>query len=346
MIRQRSFKSDNFSGVHQEIMAALSLANVDHSPSYGEDAYTQRAYDALEEALGAPCRIAFVFNGTGANVLALKTALRPYQSVVCSEWAHINTNETGAPESMIGTKMLAISSPDGKITPESIRQRAGRETLNEIHATQPKVLSIAQCTEYGTVYTPDELLRLKKMADELHLYLHMDGCRLYNAAAAVGCSLADMTAAAGVDILSLGGTKNGAMMAEAVVVFNEDLWEGLAYLQKNTTQLFSKNRFIAAQFSALFHNDLWYRNAFHANRMAALLSEGLTAMDGLELSKPVEANHVFIHLPLSVGMQLQEEGWCYVWNEDPAEVRFVCSFDTTEQDVDDLLRSLRRILAA
>ncbi|HYC27404.1 MAG TPA: beta-eliminating lyase-related protein, partial [Chitinophagaceae bacterium] len=209
----RSFKSDNFSGVHPEIFDLLQEFNADHAPSYGNDIVTEQAERLFENVFKKPCKVAHVFNGTGANILCLRTALRPYQSVLCSEWSHIATNETGAAESIIGSKILTVPGRNGKIYPAEIEKRFKQESLNEIHATQPKVLSIAQCTEYGTVYTAEELHHLRALCNDLKLYFHMDGCRLYNAAVSLGASLAEISSDAGVDMLSLGGTKNGAMMA-------------------------------------------------------------------------------------------------------------------------------------
>lgn len=340
----RTFKSDNYSGVHPDVMQALISCNKDHSPSYGEDEYTEQAQQLLIKVFGAPHKVAFVFNGTGANILSIRTCLRPYQSLICSEWAHIATNETGAPESLAGVKLLTIPSADGKVTPEQVMARHRKETINEIHASQPKMLSIAQCKEFGTVYTPEELKALRAVTNELGMYLHLDACRIYHAAAHLSCSLADLTSGIGADIISLGGTKNGAMMAEAVLVFNSALWEGFEYLHKNTTQLYSKNRFAAVQYMALLSNDLWLQNATHANNMAGLLAEKVAVIPGVGILQQVEANHVFLGVPMPVAMALYEKGWCYPWTEVPPQVRLVCSFDTTAEDIDLFVAQLRLLM--
>lgn len=345
MTRSRSLKSDNFSGVHPDIMQALVDSNADHAPSYGEDSYTEAAYRLMEEVFGKPCKTAFVFNGTGANVLSVRLCLRPYQSLLCSRQAHITTNETGAPESLAGVKVLSIDTPDGKVRPEQVMYLYHKQLANEIHAPQPRMLSVAQCTELGTVYTPEELKALREVIRQLDMYLHIDACRLYNAAVHLGCSLAEISSHIGADVISLGGTKNGAMMAEAVVVFNEDLWDGLYYLHKNTTQLYSKNRYAAAQFLALLKDDLWQRNAAHANNMATQLAAAVDGIPGVELLQKVESNHVFLGIPLVAGMQLQEMGWCYVWDDNPVSIRLVCSFDTREEDIHLFVADLRRVMA-
>jgi threonine aldolase len=340
----KTFKSDNYSGVHPDVMQSIIDCNKDHAPSYGEDIYTQQASQLIESIFGAPCKIAYVFNGTGANVLSIRTSLRPYQSLLCSEWAHIATNETAAPESLAGVKLLTIPSANGKVTPQQIMDRHRKESINEVHASKPGMLSIAQCTEFGTVYTIEELSAIREVTRGLGLLLHIDACRIYHAAAHLSCSLADLTTGIGADIISLGGTKNGAMMAEAVLVFNPALWEGFEYLHKNTTQLYSKNRFAAAQFLALLNNGLWFRNATHANHMAQLLAENVAGIEGVKLLQQVEANHVFLGVPMPVAIQLYEKGWCYPWSEDPPQVRLVCSFDTTEEDINLFLAELRLLM--
>jgi threonine aldolase len=340
----RKFKSDNFSGIHPEVMQAIIACNQGHSPSYGEDEFTEQTRQLLTKVFGAPLKAAFVFNGTGANILSIRACLRPYQSLICSEWAHIATNETGAPESLAGVKLLTIPSADGKVTPDHVRARHRKETINEIHASQPKMLSIAQCTEFGTVYSLEELSALRAVTNELGMYLHLDACRIYHAAAHLSCSLADLTTGIGADIISLGGTKNGAMMAEAVLVFNSTLWEGFEYLHKNTTQLYSKNRFAAVQFMALLSNDLWLQNATHANKMAGLLAERVAVIPGVSILQQVEANHVFLGVPMAVAMALYEKGWCYPWTEVPPQVRLVCSFDTTEEDINLFVAELRLLM--
>ncbi|MCU0449135.1 MAG: beta-eliminating lyase-related protein [Bernardetiaceae bacterium] len=339
----KTFKSDNCSGVHPLIMAALQACNQGHALSYGADPFTARATELFQQTFARPAQAMLVPTGTGANILALKCALRPYQSVICAATAHIAVAETGAAEQMVGCKLLTVPTPNGKLTPAQVRARYLAETSGGPHATQPKLVSVAQCTEYGTVYRPAELAALATTCHELGLWLHIDGCRVYNAAAYLGCSLAQAVAHA--DLLSLGGTKNGAMLAEAVLVFNPAMQEGLAYLHKNTLQLYSKNRFVAAQFIALLEGQLWQQNAAQANQVAQTLAAGLAQLPGVSLAQPVESNHVFVNLPLPVAQQLQADGWGYVWQTDPCEVRFVASFDSTGAEARQLVDYLAAKLA-
>jgi threonine aldolase len=339
----KTFKSDNCSGVHPQIMAALQACNHEHAPSYGADPFTAQVNERFQQTFGRPAQALLVPTGTGANVLALKCALRPYQSVICAATAHIAVAETGAAEQLVGCKLLTVPTASGKLTPAQVEARYVAETSGGPHATQPKLVSISQCTEYGTVYRPAELAALAATCHQLGLWLHIDGCRVYNAAAHLGCPLAQ--AAAHADVLSLGGTKNGAMQAEAVLVFAPALQEGLAYLHKNTLQLYSKTRFAAAQFIALLEGGLWQQNAAQANRVAQTLAAGLAQLPGVSLAQPVESNHVFARLPLPVAQQLQADGWGYVWQTEPAEVRLVASFDSTEAEAQQLIDYLTSKLA-
>jgi threonine aldolase len=337
----KTFKSDNYSGVHLEVMSAIFASNIGHVAAYMNDEYTIQANTILQENFGAKCKILYCFNGTSANVLALRACLKPYQSVICANSAHINTNEAGAPEGIIGTKLVLLPHENGKLTAEQLSNYLA--SSNGIHSPQPKVVSIAQSTEYGTVYTIEELKAIKKVCVEHNLYLHMDGCRIYNAAVYLGRSLAEMTSEVGIDVLSLGGTKNGAMMAEAVLFFNKDLFDGLGYLHKNTLQLYSKNRFMAVQFTALFTNNLWRRNADNANEMAAFMADRLQEIEGVSIAFPCQTNQVFVQMPLAWCKALERKGYCYILSENPPLIRLVCSFDTTKENVRELIEDIREL---
>ena len=338
----RTFKSDNHSGVHPEVMAALAAVNHGHVPAYMNDVFTEQATRLLKAAFSQDCEVIYCFNGTSANVLALRACLRPYQSVLCASTSHLHQNETGAPESILGAKLVLLPHVDGKIHADPLRSHLATNG-NSIHSPQPRVVSITQSTECGTCYTPEEICAIKSVCVEHDLILHMDGCRLYNAAAHLGCGLAEASNLAGVDVLSLGGTKNGAMIAEAVLVFNPQLTEGLRYLQKNTLQLCSKNRFIAAQFTALFTNDLWLRNAAHANAMAARLAENLRVIPQVKIAHPVETNQLFVQMPMAWCRALEEKGYGYLFSHHPPTLRLVCSFDTEEAEMDELIRDIARL---
>lgn len=326
-------------------MIALSAVNQGHAPAYMNDEFTKETTELLRGHFSSDCEVIYCFNGTSANVLALRACLRPYQSVICASTSHLHQNETGAPESIIGTKLVLLPHANGKINAAQLRTHLATSG-NGIHSPQPKVVSITQSSECGTCYTLEEIRAIKEVCLEHDLFLHMDGCRLYNAAVHLRCSLAETSNLAGVDILSLGGTKNGAMIAEAVLVFNPRLFEGLLYLQKNTLQLCSKNRFIAAQFSALFTDRLWLRNADHANAMAAKLAALLQAIPQMTLAHPAETNQLFFQMPMSWCRALEEKGYGYLFSHDPPTLRLVCSFDTEETEMDQLIQDIRALDAA
>ncbi|MBK8074320.1 MAG: threonine aldolase [Kineosporiaceae bacterium] len=338
-----SLASDNYASVHPEVMAALAAANIGHATPYGADDVTARAVAAMQAELGSQAGIAFVFNGTGANVVGLQLMLRPWDHVVCAATAHIAVDECGAPERITGAKLIAVPTPDGKLTPALVR--GVRTRLGDEHQTQPRVVSVSQSTEYGTLYTPIELRALADAAHEDGMYLHVDGARIANAAAALGVSLAELTVGAGVDVMSFGATKNGAMGAEAVVVFAEELRPSLRFVRKQFMQLGSKGRFLSAQFLALFTDELWRRNALHANEMAARLHDGLVGLPGVRVTRPREANHVFVTLPREVVESLQQVAMFYVWDEATTEVRLLCSWDTTVELVDEFIAAARKLLA-
>lgn len=339
----RDFASDNTAGVHSDVLAALAAANRGHAPAYGDDAYTAAAIDKFREHFGARADVYFVFCGTGANVLALAAATRPYQAVICTDCAHIHVDECGATERFAGSKLLPVPASRGKLALAALArclERAGDE-----HAVQPHVLSITEGTEYGTVYTPDEIAELSEWAHGHGLVVHMDGARLANAAASLDVELRTLTADAGVDLLSFGGTKNGLMYGEALVCFQPALAADMRFLRKQSTQLASKMRFIAAQFGALLSDDLWRRNAAHANRMARRLGIAVSDIAGVRLTQPVQANAVFASLPRAAIATLQQGYHFYVWNEAAGEVRWMTAFDTLEEDVDAFAAAVRAAVA-
>jgi threonine aldolase len=341
----RGFASDNYSGIHPEVLAAITAANGGHQPAYGEDDYTRRLQQVMAEHFGDGVTAWPVFNGTGANVVGLQSMLPRWGAVVCAATAHIHTDEAGAPERVAGIKLLPVATPDGKLTPELLDREAWG--WGDEHRAQPLVVSLTQSTELGTVYTPAEVRALAEHAHSLGMRVHMDGARLANAAASLGVPLRAFTSDVGVDVVSVGGTKNGAMLGEAVVVLEPSASEGLLYLRKLDMQLASKMRFVSAQLAALFEGDLWLRNATHSNAMARRLRAGIESglsrgeIQGVGLVRPTEANGVFATLPEGVADRLREVGFrFYDWDLTAREVRWMCSFDTTEDDVDALLVAL------
>ncbi|GEN78926.1 threonine aldolase family protein [Actinotalea fermentans] len=335
---RRDFGSDNYAGAHPEVLAAVAAANGGHQTSYGADVYTARLQDVLAAHFGRVVEAFPVFNGTGANVVALQAMVPRWGAAVCTEWAHINTDENAAPERVAGLKLLPVPTTDGKLTPQGLEARAGGR--GDEHRAQPAVVSITQSTEVGTVYTPDEIGALADTAHALGLRVHLDGARIANAAAALGLPLRAFTSDVGVDVVSLGGTKNGALGAEAIVVLEPSAVDGLRYLRKMDMQLASKMRFVSAQLLALYDGDLWLRSAAHANAMAARLAGALAAVPGVEIALPVQANAVFAILPPGVADRVRERYWFYDWDGRPGMVRLMCSFDTTQTDVDELTASV------
>jgi threonine aldolase len=334
----KSFASDNYASAHPDVLAALAAANEGHAVSYGADPWTARAQDILRAHFGAASESLLVFNGSGANVVSIRAVCRPWEAVICAESAHVNVDEGGAPERIAGVKLLTAPAPDGKLTPDDVRARVTRR--GDEHAVQPRLVTITQSSEFGTRYTAEEIAALVHTAHELGLVLHMDGSRLSNAAAALGCGLGALTAETGVDILSLGGTKNGMVLGEAVVFLNPALAEGARYLRKQTLQLASKGRFLAAQFVAMFEGDLWRRNATHANAMAARLAGAIGAIPGVTITQAVQANGVFAVLPREAADAVRARWPFYTWNEATGEERLMCSWDTTSEEVDALAQAL------
>jgi len=336
----KSFASDNYSGIHPEIFEAIQRANSQHQISYGDDVFTEEANRIFEKAFGK-VKVLYTFNGTGANVTCLKCCTLPFQAVVCSEFAHILADECGAPTQSIGCSLLPLKTPDGKLTPELIMPLLNR--IGNVHNTQPKVISISQSTELGTVYSLAELKSLCDFAHANGMYVHLDGARISNAVAFLGVTLKEATVDCGIDIMSFGGTKNGLMIGEAVLIFNEKLKENAPYFHKQTAQLFSKNRFIATQFTALLTNDLWLRMANHSNKMAQLLFTKVSQLSGVQVTRSVEANAVFVIIPVHTIQPLRSQYPFYEWDAETHEQRWMCSFDTTEEEVNwfvDVLKAL------
>ena len=334
----RGFASDNYSGVHSEVLAALEEANSGHQISYGEDDYTARLTTVIREHFGDKAEVFPVFNGTGANVLSLTAMMPRWGAVICSSLAHIHTDEGGAPERVSGLKLFPVPHHQGKITTADIAHEAFG--FGDEHRPQPAVVSITQSSELGTIYTPEEIRTIAEYTHEKGMLLHMDGARLWNAAASLGLPFRAFTTDAGVDVVSLGGTKNGLLGAEAIVVINPDAVEGLIYLRKMSMQLSSKMRFVSAQMLALFEGDLGLRSATHSNSMAQRLRGALEdqissgAVTGLSFSAPTEANGVFAVLDPEVSDRIRSTFRFYDWDRSKGEVRWMCSFDTTESDID------------
>jgi threonine aldolase len=326
-----SFASDNNAGVHPNILRAINSVNQGHVISYGDDIFTQSAVKKFEEHFGKDVEVYFVFNGTAANVLGLSAMVEPFNSVICSEVAHIDKDECCAPERFIGCKLVTIPTKDGKIRVEQIKGHI--DSLGNQHRAQPKVISITQATELGTVYKPEEIKVIADFAHKNQLFLHMDGARLSNAAASLNVELKQITADVGVDVLSFGGTKNGMMFGEAVIFFKRKLPENFKYIRKQGMQLASKMRFISAQFEALLSNNLWLKNAKHANGMARLLARKIEEVSDTTITQEVEANAVFAIVPPKHVSLLREKYFFYIWNREKSEVRWMASFDTTKEDV-------------
>lgn len=335
----RSFASDNNAGIHPEVLRAISAANQGHVVGYGDDPYTDAAVRRFVQHFGPDIDVFIVFNGTAANCLSLKALTSSYHAVICSEAAHIYTDECGAPEKFTGCKLIPIPTADGKLTVESVRR--AYHGIGDQHHVQPRVISITQATEMGTVYKPGEIKALARFGHDRGMFLHMDGARIANAACSLGLDLRQATRDLGVDVLSFGGTKNGVMGAEAVVFFDKKLSQDFLYLRKQGMQLASKMRFISAQFEALLSNDLWLKNAQRSNRMAKLLEREVRKIPQVRVVYKVEANGVFARIPRPAISKLQKRYFFYVWNEEESVVRWMCSFDTTEDDIKEFVRFVR-----
>ena len=328
----KGFASDNYAGAHPAVLAAVAAASDGHAVSYGADPWTARAEELLREHFGEQASSYLVFNGSAANVLSFRALCRPWEAVVCAAGAHVNVDEGGAPERIAGVKLLALPAPDGKLTPAGVTSQLHR--TGDEHAVQPRVVSVTQSTELGTRYSPAELRALADTAHEHGLLLHVDGARLANAAAGLGVPLRAITTDAGVDVVSFGGTKNGLLLGEAVVFLRPGLDDGFAHLRKQTLQLASKGRFLAAQFVALLEGDLWQRSAAHANAMALRLAAAVADVPGVRITQAVQANGVFAVLPPGATAALQRDWRFYEWDHATGEVRWMCSWDTTAEEVD------------
>ncbi|HYN75391.1 MAG TPA: low specificity L-threonine aldolase [Candidatus Limnocylindria bacterium] len=337
---RRGFGSDNYSGVHPDVLASVTAVNVGHQPAYGDDITTERLRTVVRAEFGDQAEVYPVFNGTGANVVGLQALTRPWEAVICAETAHLNVDECGAPEKVAGLKLLTVPTPDGRLTPELVDRKA--HSWGDPHRVQPRVVSVTQSTELGTVYSLDDLRALADHAHGLGMALHMDGARVANAAASLGVSLRALTTDVGVDVLSFGGTKNGLLLGEAVVVLDPSRVEGVEFLRKSSMQLASKMRYVSSQLLALFDGELWRCNAAHANAMAQRLAAAVEAVDDVHLSHDVQANAVFATMPRAAIGPLQESYAFYVWDESTDQVRWVCSWDTTPDDVDALALALAR----
>ena len=341
-MNKRGFASDNNAGVHPEIMRAIESVNSGHTIAYGDDPYTATAVQKIKSILREKVQPYFVFTGTAANVLGLDAITKPYHSIICAETSHIHEDECGAPERWTGCKLLSLESPDGKLSPESIEKHM--YGIGFEHHSQPRVISITQSTEMGTLYTPDEIRAISDYAHDRNMLVHMDGARISNAAAGLETGFREFTVDAGIDVLSFGGTKNGMMYGEAVVFMSEEFAHDFKYLRKQGMQLASKMRYIAAQFERFLDEDVWLKNASHANRMAKMLEAEVMKINGIRITQPVQSNAVFAILPKEIIPVLQETFFFYVWNEATGEVRWMCSYDTSEEDVFHFTSLIRKVM--
>lgn len=338
----KGFASDNNSGIHPEVIKKITEVNKGHCIGYGDDEYTIELTGLLKKHFGNETEPYLALTGTGANTLVIKSLLHSYQSVVCTETAHINVDECGAPEHFTGSKIIALPSNQGKLMTSDIAPLL--HVMGFEHHTQPKLISISNCTEMGTVYNTQEIKQLADFAHQHNMFLHIDGARIANAAAALNKNFKEITFDCGVDVISFGGTKNGLMMGEAIIFKNSELGASFKYIRKQGMQLYSKMRFIAAQFMAYFENNLWYHNASHANNMAQLLFNELSKISGIEFTMPVEANGLFLKLPHTVAEKLQESYFFYDWDYNNAEYRLMTSWDTTEEDIKGFIDKLKELL--
>ena len=339
---KRGFGSDNHSGISPEVVKAIADANVEHALAYGDDEYCVRVEKLFKQHFGEQAVVSFVFNGTGANTMAIDAMVRSHEAVICAETAHVNVDEFGAPQRIVGCRLLTVDTPDGKLTPELVMTRM--HGFGFEHHSQPKAITITQSTELGTLYTISEIKALAKLAHEHDMYLHMDGARLANAAVALSCTFKEMTTDAGVDVVSFGGTKNGLMIGESVVFLNHELAKDYKYRRKQGLQLCSKMRFLAVQLEAYFKDELWRRNAEHSNKMAQLLYNKVKDIPQVKVVYPVQVNGVFAQLPRTVWTELQKQYFFYDWDLDKDVVRWMCSFDTTEEDINNFVDALKKLV--
>jgi threonine aldolase len=339
----KGFASDNNAGIHPDILEAIRDANTGHVTGYGNDPYTEEAIRIFKSEFGEDTQVFFVFNGTGANVLSLSTLTKSFHSVICAETAHIQTDECGAPEKFTGCKLIPVPTSDGKINVQSVRKHL--HGFDFEHHSQPKVISISQVTEMGTVYEPEEITALADLAHEHGMYLHIDGARISNAAVALNLPFRAFTRDCGVDALSFGGTKNGMMLGEAVLFFNPELTRMTKFIRKQSAQLFSKMRFVSTQFIAFFKDDCWKKNAAHANRMARMLENEVLKIPQITITQKVDANGIFAIVPREIIAPLQRKFFFYIWDEQKSEVRWMTSFDTMEEEIFDFVDCLKKLLS-
>ena len=340
-MHERGFASDNNSGIHPDILKAIESANIDHSIGYGDDKWSNEADDLFKKEFGDDTEVYFVLTGTGANILGIQSAVQSFNTIICAETAHIQTDECGSPEKFIGCKLLPVASNNGKITPDQIKKHL--HGFGFEHHSQPGLISITQVTELGTVYTVNEIKALADLAHEHGMLLHMDGARIANAAVSLGLPFRAFTKDAGVDILSFGGTKNGMMIGEAVLFFNSALAAHSKYYRKQAAQLYSKMRFVGAQFVP-YLKGIWKTNALHSNKMAKILESEIRKLKGIEITQSVDANGIFALVPKTLIPKLQEEYFFYTWDENRGEVRWMTSFDTTEEDILNFAKLIRELL--
>ncbi|CAE6945345.1 Low specificity L-threonine aldolase [Pseudomonas marincola] len=343
--KTQQFASDNYSGICPEAWAAMAEANHGHERAYGDDHWTALASDHFRKLFETDCEVFFAFNGTAANSLALAALCQSYHSVICSETAHVETDECGAPEFFSnGSKLLVASSENGKMTPESIREVALKR--QDIHYPKPRVVTLTQATEVGTVYTPNEVRAISETCRDLGLNLHMDGARFSNACAFLGCTPAELTWKAGVDVLCFGGTKNGMAVGEAILFFNKDLAEDFDYRCKQAGQLASKMRYLSAPWVGILQDGAWLHYAQHANRCARLLAELVSDVPGVSLMFPVQANGVFLQMPEPALQTLRDKGWRFYTFIGAGGARFMCSWDIEELRVRELASDIRAVVAS
>jgi len=335
----KSFASDNNAPVHKAVFRAMMEANQGDAIGYGDDIHTLEAEQKIKELFGKDVRVYFMLTGTGANVAALSHITRPYHAIICSDKAHLENDECGAPEKMTGCKLHQVPSVDGKIRVEQLQPFLKSKGFQ--HHSQPKVISITQATEMGTVYHPEEVRAIARFAHEHDLYVHMDGARIANAAASLDASLVEMTRFSGIDVLSFGATKNGAMAAEAVVFFNRELAKDFEYSRKQSMQLMSKMRYVSSQFYAMHSGNLWLENAKHANAMAHMLAEKIKDIPSVKITQKVETNAVFAIIPPEAIEKLQRRYFFYTWDAAKSEVRWMTSYDTTEKDIEQFVTAIR-----
>jgi threonine aldolase len=338
----RSFASDNNAGVHPRVLKHIAAVNRGHVVGYGDDAYTDAAVWQFKHHFGKNIEVFFVFNGTAANCLSLRALTNSYHAILCAQSAHVYVDECGAPEKFTGCKLVPVPTTDGKLTVEAVH--AAYHGIGDQHHVQPRAISITQATEVGTVYRPEEIQALAQWAHQREMFLHVDGARVANAAASLKLNLREITGNLGIDVLSFGATKNGGLGAEAVVFFDSRLAADFKFYRKQGMQLASKMRFLSAQFTALFEGGLWLRNAQHSNRMARLLERRLSENPRIKIIYPVEANGIFAQIPRSAIARLQKRYFFYVWDEARSVVRWMCSWDTSEQDVDQFVNYVNQVI--